>query len=246
MPDQNQTNPELLDKLRKLTALAENAGTEAEAALAAQKVADLCEKYNLNIGVAKLSQEETSATEATYMSAGRVEVHINALAEACSQLFDVGRLRRPKSEPVMKDGRVTGIKRVSVLVFYGLRANALAAQMTFEYLGASVEAMLQGWIRTRGHVNREDMRSFRYGCAQRIMHEAQKLKAAKHNHTAPGSDGMALVKLSNQLVANHFKSLKLHKGKTRRIYVAAGAKEAGYAAGGRVDLHGAQRSRMLN
>lgn len=241
-----EANQSIIDKIQKLSALAERAGTEEEAASAGRKVAELCEKHNLEIGVAKLREDETSATEQSYSFGGRKQSHANGLCNAVEKLFDVGAYQTRRCEPVTVNGRVTRGKEETVIVFFGLRANVQSAYMTFEYLMESVEAMLKGWIRAGNRGINEDLRSFRLGCAHRIHEEAKKLVAPKRALQIEGSESLALVRLSNQIVAEHSAKMKLRSSGRSTGYGSSSAFAAGYAAGGRVDLHGARSNRMLN
>lgn len=235
----NPTNS-VIEKIKKLHALAERAGTEAEAALAADKVAELCRKHNLDIGVAKLREEEVDATESRYSHSSRnFQAHWGYLGKACEAQFGVGSYL----------DRKIGM----FFVFYGLKANAQAAAVTYEYFLESVEAMLKGWNRGEGKIMAEAIplggrvlnRSFRMGCAKRIMDEAMKLDQAKRKALESGdAECQALILLESQLVRKHEATLRLTTGKRLRGASSA-AFDAGYVAGGRVDLHGARKGRML-
>jgi hypothetical protein len=219
-------------KIRALQALADRAGTEAEAALAADRVAELLRKHNLEIGSVQLEAEEKTATEGvSYHMPGKVQAHWTNLALACCSMFGVGKYRRNVG------GRVER-------VFYGLKANVAAATMTYDYLVASVEALLDGAKKTHGLYGASEFRSYKIGASQRIYDEARKLKAGRELHDV-SPESMALTKLENSLIAAHKKAAGL-----KTLKPAAGAAhrslyDLGYAAGGRVDIHGARRSRMI-
>ena len=238
----------IIEKIRKIQALANNAGTEHEAALAAERVAQLCREHNLDIGVATLVEEEKTATEAQREHIGQWQAHYTYLADACENVFHVGRYRKPAGVAV-KDmaGRVIGSRDGQALIFFGLRANVAAAVETYEYLLASVEALLESHIRTGGRLNgASDFRSFRLGCANRIHKEATRIKDASRQLAAQSSECTALIRLENQLIQAHSKKLKLrsrsgsHSGAANKD-----AYSAGFAAGARVDFHGARTTRMI-
>lgn len=52
------TNEVIIERLRKLIALAENAGTEAEAANAMARVQEILTKYNLSMGDVGSARDE--------------------------------------------------------------------------------------------------------------------------------------------------------------------------------------------
>lgn len=235
----------IITKIQKLQSLADSAVNEHEAALAAQRIAELCERHNLDIGVARLQEEETRASDSTFILGAKRSAHINYLAFCIRKLFDVGTYQTMRYLPVTnKAGVVTGSKRQACEIIYGLKANVQSAIITLEYLQASIEAMLKGWI-LEGNDGREtNRRSFRIGCANRISNEVKKITAVKPQ--IAGSESQALVVLSNQLikqygVANGLKTVSRPIGAVR-----PDAYSAGYSAGGRIDIHGARSSRMLN
>lgn len=242
--DTTGVQQDIIAKIQKLQALADNAGTEFEAALAAQRVADMCRKHNLDIGVARLEREESEASEATHTSnSSKWEAHWTYIAAACEKLFGVG-VYKGRSHAVVKNmhGMITGTRTQSFTTFYGLKSSIAAANVTYEYLLASVEAMLEGWINT-GHYG--DRRSFRIGCAKRVFDECAKIHTASRNLIADNIESMALVRLEGALLAK-FKTAKRLRSNGR----ASGASNrdaygAGYAAGARIDPHGARSSRML-
>jgi hypothetical protein len=87
------------------------------------------------------------------------------------------------------------------------------------------------------------MRSFRMGCANRIYNEVRKVIGVKQA-LLKSAESVALVRLENQLIKAHRDGLRLHS--TSYSSARSGDHyQAGYAAGGRVDIHGARTSRML-
>ena len=201
----------------------------------------------MDIGVAKLREEETSATEREYRFAGsRKSAHATGLCNAVEKLFDVGAYQTTRYDAITVDGVVKTGKAYRAFVFFGLKANVQSAHITFEYLMDSVEAMLKGWIREGNRGADDDLRSFRLGCAHRIHEEAKKLVIPKRALQIEGSESLALVRLSNQIVAAHSAKMQLRSSGRSAGYGSRNAFAAGYAAGGRVDLHGARSGRMLN
>jgi hypothetical protein len=172
-------------------------------------------------------------------------MHWAYLSGAVQKMFDVGTFRRNVGT-VSHDhnGRVIAVKAKINYVYFGLSANVQAALMTYNYLLASVESMLAGYCRETGRGGRETMRSFRIGCACRIYEEAKTLAAGRAQQIEASPDGMALVRLQNQLVRAHSAKLGLRSKSTRVRSADSSAYSAGYSAGGRVDIHGAN-GRML-
>ena len=230
----------IIEKIQKLQALKERAGTEEEAANAASKIAAICEKHNLDIGVAQLRKQETSATEQGMVLDYRNRItHIPYITAAIKQLFDVGAYSTKQRK---RDGKGHEAREV----FFGLKANVASACITFEYLTASVEALFKGWL-AEGNVDAGGgNRSFRIGCSTRIFHEAKRLKDLSRQQIKTGSESQALMVLSNQLIQMHSTQIGLRMVNRKAPTVRASAFDAGYSSGGRVDLHGARTNRMLN
>lgn len=241
-------NPNIIEKIQKLQALADNAGTEHEAALAAQRVAELCRQHNLDIGIATLTAEETEATESRHVhDSSRWQAHWSWLGQACDALFGVAHYKTAVAQAIKNQaGFVTGRQVGAAIVFYGLKASVQSAIMTYEYLTASVEAMLEGYINGGGQCfGLTDRRSFRIGCAERISEEAEKVGGESRKQVAANEDCQALVRLEGRLIKAHAAKLHLCAGHGARGAASHSAYSAGYAAGGRVDIHGARSSRML-
>jgi hypothetical protein len=243
----NSPMTNIIEKIQKLQALADRAGTEHEAALAAERVAQLCQQHNLDIGVATLVEEEKEASEAQHVhETSRWQAHWWKLGKACERLFGVGCYAK-NTITFDRDslGVATSYHRWKTMVFYGLKANVEAATVTYRYLLASVETLLEGHIRN-GHPLKgpSDFRSFRLGCAVRIMDEAGQIKAAAERHFTSNEETKALVLLGSALMASYEKKHHFHTTHS----APAGNHDhygAGYDAGAKVDLHGAKSSRML-
>lgn len=234
----------LLDKIAKLKALADRAGTEAEAASAAAKVAELCERHNIDIGSVRLGVEETEATDGVEGEVGPKKPHTVYLANAVKMLFGVGSYVSYRFEPkVNRGGAVTGSQRITVRHFYGLKANVSGALLTYRYLVASVESLLTGWAREGNSLARGNGRAFRCGCASRILNIVKGQQAAR---PALSGESLAIVHLGNVLIQKHAKLLGLEITSGRNTKHNVDAFGAGWTAGARVDIHGARTNRMLN
>src|ERR1035441_7873849 len=128
-----QENP-IIEKIRKLQALADRAGTEGEAAAAASRVAELCRKHHLDIGTAILSKEETEASESKKGTMSQAwSAHWNTLNKACEMLFNVGAYRTKLYRKFKKDGYDYSWEYA--LVFFGL--DRKSTRLNSSHLGIS-------------------------------------------------------------------------------------------------------------
>lgn len=230
-------NP-IIEKIRKLQALAERAGTEAEAANAAARVRELLEKHNLDMGAIQLEAEP--GTERHVLVNGIRRGHLNVLARACCSLFDVEMFwtKLPKH-------------RGWHAAFIGLGANVEAACITFDWLLESVEALLDGWKRNKPilegflfaskPVRRTDYDAFRNGASVRIHEMAQDQKQM-------AGVSLELVHIGNAVAKRMLDGMQFGGKYDPTIKPKKDAQSAfrdGYREGARVDLHGARESRML-
>lgn len=242
-----ENNP-IIEKIRKLQALADRAGTEAEAAAAAARVAQLCHQHNIELGSVAIAQEETSASERAHVHGGNLSAHLHWLRDATEKLFNVGAYKYVKNVPIRnKQGFVVDSKRETHMVFYGLRANVESAVLSYQYLIASVESLLSGYLSEGHSLGADKGRSYRMGCAHRIAVEAEKQAGIVKRMLEGNTEHLAIVRVQNALLVQHAKDKKLRSaGSSVRGARSSSAYAAGYAAGGRVDLHGARSNRMLN
>jgi len=230
---------QIIEKIRKLQALAERAGTEAEAANAAERVRELLLKHNLEIGSIALEQEKGS-DESTDDDLCRVQGHHLDIAFACDELFDV--------KNYMVSRRVAYRRRLVRFHFVGLSANVKAACLTFSYLCASVESLLAGWKRDfdgEFWERASAYRSFRIGVTRRIKEMASEHKRQSQEHNPATAE---IVRVANALAWRMYSGIKF-SGRTRGGFAwpsDQGAYASGYAEGGRIDIHGARRNRMLS
>jgi hypothetical protein len=222
----------IIEKIRKLHALSERAGTEAEAANAATRVRELLEKHNLDIGTIELKAEP--GTSARTRGLGQKKEHYAILATVCNELFDVQCYLQctPRQQ--------------HFYAFVGLKANVEAACMTLEYLIDSVESILEFWkeqeqglfggfFHGKAQLGRKDYRAFRIGAARRIHDRVidEKQRAAQASVTT-----RELVLIGNSVAKRMISEIEFDSTfkpdfkATKEQYALA----AGYEYGARVDL----------
>lgn len=220
----------IIEKIRKLQALAERAGTEAEAANAAARVSELLLKHNLEIGCILLEQEEGVNQFPEGQLSREVHRFHWPLAHACSELFDV---------KTYLDWRI--------FHFVGLTANVEAACATFSFFCSAVDDLLLEWKKTQkieAWERRRAYQSFRLGVAERIreMASAHKKRSVKES---TGSEALVRVAMAvAERVYSKVPSLRNIRTRRRKSLHYA-AFEEGYSQGEKVDLLGARAKRLL-
>lgn len=230
----------IIDKIRKLQALAERAGSEAEAANAAARVQELLLKHNLEIGSIALEQEKGTDV-AVDRNFCRVRPHHVTLAMACNRLFDV--------QHYLMRTKYGYRSSASAFHFIGLSANTEAACVTFSYLCDSVECLVSGWKPEPDETlfwldsPQSAYRSFRIGASERILEMAEAVKKQCQEHN-PGS--AELVRIGSDLAWKMFIKMEF-KGSYNSDHIPGdyAGYDAGYEQGARVDIHGARSNRML-
>jgi len=234
----------IIAKLRKLVALKERAGTEAEAANAADKIADLLAKHNLEMGVLE-NVDEQKGTEGTpdVQFTSVLQAYDIALASAVCEMMDT--LFFIKTTFVR-------LKKVKAIVFVGLPANVEASKETFRYFQDSCLHMLDSRWR-RGHVKGLNAcRSYRIGISARILQICQAVKAArvarmKQPDQVEGQQCTALILVGNAVAKQYMDEVVKPNGVHRANY-QVGSRDAyrmGFADGKEVDVHGTQKGKML-
>jgi hypothetical protein len=229
----------IIDKIRKLHALAERAGTEHEAAVAAARVADLCRKHQLELGTVLIQAQETEASRCWIEFGGSWRSYRGDLADAVCELLDLDWYR---SRSGYYDFYFRSFHGSWDMVFYGLKANVEAAEPTYRYFEKTISRMLRT-ARKSGSIgeNGRALRSFRMGCARRIYEEARKIAAetAKANRS---EENQELAHLSESLKAKLAQKLGLRS--MRGHYWPSTdhrAFSAGYAAAARMNLRRSER-----
>jgi hypothetical protein len=228
----NGMNP-IIDKIRKLQALANGATTEAEAALAASRVQELLAKHNLDLGLVALN-EDPGIRQTTEREWRRAPEYISILASTCDVLFDVLHYRQ-------------GSKFGRAYVFVGLKANVEAACLTFEYLIDSVESLARGAKQNKAVYGADQFLAFKIGAADSIKQIARLQKT----QTIADNPGYSeLVHIGNTTSRRLYDDTKF-SGPPLQIGNNWGSSrfnagyQEGYEQGSRVDLHGARTNRML-
>jgi hypothetical protein len=228
----------LLERIRKLYALASNNPNENEAAAAMAMANDLIERHNLAKHVAADAVElsvEKGITESIGINVARYK-HI--LAGATADLF--GSTWYLDLHGEYREWRYLYEKRV---VFVGLPANVAAALVTYPYLCAAADACYRA--ARRRNASTVNARDYKDGFAVRIRERvaAEKRKVADPELTA-------LLRLENQVAerAMEIERLFFGRGKEHRCNLIRDleAFRCGYQDGDRVDLYGARTSRMLD
>ncbi len=233
---------EITTKVKKLLTLAARAGTEAEAVTAAAMAQEIIQRHNLAIGTEVLEQESAVEQDGIGGSA-RLSPHLTSLGRAACRLFDCDFYYNAE---IMDDSLNWRASYRRSLRFVGLAKNVEACVLTFNYFVASVESLLRGTREMNPEWSRSELRAYRLGCAKRILSMTSELK--KQRIELGGEPVQALVRIGQGVAKRHIASMKMgqpHRVDSR-IYASDNeAYSKGFDDGSRVDIHGAQSSKML-
>jgi hypothetical protein len=228
----NEAQKAVMDRVKKLLALAERQTTnEHEAAQAAARAAELIQKHNLSMRVVDDPDQQKAEKRKSESLGSRVPPHKYILAAAVNCQHDVEHYRAADW-----DGN-------KYLVFLGLSANVEAAVLTHAYWCSTADAMYRAARRANGSdLNAHD---YKQGLAKNIL---SRVRAPRR---AAGQDPSvaALIHIGSAVAerAMDAEQVLFSGGFSYSDQVRdSRAYERGYADGSRVDLHGARTSRMLD
>jgi hypothetical protein len=220
-----------LDKLKgRLQALRaktiDNGCTEEEALAAAAKVAELLDRHDLSLSDLEIREEqcEQSAVATNRKQRQPISACVPAIADYCDC-----KVWREKDA----DGRIR-------YVFFGLRPGIEMAHYVYDVISVAMQA---AWVRYAGErrlirYGQDEKGSFLFGMAVSV---AAKLGAMKMERDAAirVNSGRDLVVVRHAIVEAEFAKLDLtlRRGGVSGKKVAAGAFEAGQAAGQAVVLN---------
>ena len=220
-----------LDKLKaRLQALraktVANGCTEDEALAAAAKVAELLDRHDLSLSDLEIRQElcEQSAIVTHRKRRQPISVCVPAIAEYCDcKVWQEKDL----------DGRIH-------YVFFGLKPSLEMAHYVYDVIAIAMQTAWERHARSQRFIRygQDEKGSFLFGMAVSV---AERLTVMKEERDEANrrSNWRDLVVVRHAVVDAEFAKLDLHlrKGRASGKRVAAGAFEAGHAAGQTVTIH---------
>jgi hypothetical protein len=185
----------MLDRVRKLMALAGNNPNEAEAQAAANKAAALLAEYNLTLADVEAKEGDEFVIEQDLMTSSYP--WRRQIANAVAHLY----FCRYFYQPVKK-----GKSKYDIHCFAGAPHNVQVAKMMFDYLHRAVDRLANEGSRRLPKKQQSPYRvSFRATCtnriAQRIYERIQEAKAGHMKSETTGSNLPALASLYDTLGA---------------------------------------------
>jgi hypothetical protein len=235
----------ILNRLRALAArTTDNGCTEAEALMAASKLASMMDRYDFDQADLATSGEPEEVVNRNHFvprtkTLGNLKFVLKATAEFCDcRVWG-------SNAQVEKRGRV------EVGVYFGRESDVLmavylthlfetAARTGWSEYRASLGAVLDPVTgRPKANGNKMDRNSFECGMMKRLSERLREMKAARNAHVddQTGRTGQSLVVTKNRLVEQAFQALsvKLHSRNYKTRFNVAGY-DAGRSAADRVNI----------
>ncbi len=219
-----EPNASVVEKIRKLLALADGNQNEHEREVAMQLAMDLLAKHNMTLSHLESDMSLSSTTEVD--GDFRLDPWIRVVIRAACRLYYT---------EVYISERYDYLRwrKTNVPVFVGTAENIAVTMEVATWLMNSIRRESN-----RAYRDEYERRSFRMGAADRIFERAIEMMEAEKKAPA-GSTATSLMVVRNQLErANqeHLSTLHLHKFKGRTSYVEGDAYAHGEAYGERVRL----------
>lgn len=187
----------VIDKIKKLLAMAADTSSPNEALIAAKRARSLMDKYQLTkLDIEKQTGDQFLESQGESITSKRLR-WVLILQRAAANLNDCV-------------AAVTHAPRVKYL-FRGFKSDAVVAKLTFDYL---IEACNRQCVQSQVK-GISEKNFFRLGFADAISRRALDIKSEREQ-TFVNSSGTALVPLKESMIESHFGKLKPMKSAPRR------------------------------
>lgn len=180
----------LIERVRKLFAMANDASSEHEAAIAAKRMRKLMDEHGITIADLDKSEFLKEAVE-QYTN---MPFHFIVLGNSAAKMTDT----RCVTAKTFENG-----KRVTRLIFEGLESDVIVARITYDYFLTTMEKALKKNCRDEfgKHKGRKYASSFRGGFASALHKKVLKLASER---LKSNSDSKALVVRKDKMIENEF------------------------------------------
>lgn len=187
----------VIDKIKKLLAMAADTSSPNEALIAAKRARSLMDKYQLTkLDIEKQTGDQFLESQGDNITSKRLR-WVLILQRSAASLNDCV-------------GAVTHAPAVKYL-FQGFKSDAVVAKLTFDYL---IEACNRQCEKSQVK-GASEKNFFRIGFAEAIHRRAMDIKSEREQ-TFVSSSGTALVPLKESMIVAHFGELKPMKSKPLR------------------------------
>jgi hypothetical protein len=204
----------IIQRLVKLNALKERAGSESEAANAADKIARILEKYNLEEGVIERHQRKQSTGiegKPEYTTSSIVQVYDSWMAHTVCKMVDVKFFVRYhfKQVYVPRTRSYKKVKTNSYVVFCGLPNNVAVAMHLFKMFVDTLLFTMDKRYHDGSLRGAAAHQSYRLGFADSLVRLCEELKNARmkehyNENQIEGDTCQALVRVGQEVAQKYF------------------------------------------
>lgn len=211
----------ILDRIRKLLAMANDTSSPNEAAIAAGRARKLMDQYQVSELDLTTTTTEQFGTEEFDTGQATLGKPLSMMAVAVARMNDC-------QTRAIKD--YNDIKPSYMLKFEGMLSDAVTATLIFQYLKDEMYHQAE-----RNAVGRADRHAYRLGFASGIAKQVREIMTERDQIKT--STGTALVSCKQQLVKQQFGAAR-YKTTTSSYSGSTAAFQSGKAAGQRASLSG--------
>lgn len=216
------TQESIVEKIKKLLALAHGNQNEHEREVAMQFAMDLLSKHNLSMREIESHRLTPNIIEVD--SNFRLDAWIRAILRATCKLYYTEIYVSERFDHFR-------YRQVNVPVFIGSEENIAVTIDVASWLIDSVRKESN-----RAYKDAAERRSFRLGAADRILDRAYTMVEAEKNKTGSGTSLMVIRNQLEKANEQHLARLNLRPGRSRSSYVTNEAYADGEAFGNQVGL----------
>ena len=217
----NQANDKILDRIRKLLAMAGDTSSPNEAAIAAKRARALMDKH------------QVSDVDLTTLDASDMGSKVSNMGQKTNNLFTSVLSVAVATYNDCQVRYVRSDRGFLELKFEGMLVDAVCAYELFKYLRAQAYQQAE-----RYHTGRKDRHAYRVGFSSGVAAQVKgMMKERDQIKMEVGSQsGTALVVCKQQLVAQHFNPVK-YTNSTSSYSGSSNAHGQGYQAGKKAGLN---------
>lgn len=195
-----KADDKILDRIRKLLAMAEDSSSPHEAAIAATRATKLMQKHNLDSAAVRVKQGVTDADTATQeadLGFGRIPAWYSILLIPVAELHDchVRYTRRQGKGPNPVE---------TVAVFLGVDSDAQVCGYVFDFLCQQMDALSRRYKKENPWASRADTNDYRIGAAQGIVTVVKEMIREKQVAEQQAASGTELMIVKRDIVKRVF------------------------------------------
>lgn len=214
--DKKKPDEKILERIRRLLAMAKDASSPNEAGIAARRAQKLMEEYNLeNIESILSDLEDDDNVEEEVVTkfkvagnskkvAKEIPIWCNRLSVAVARLFDCEVKQASAYEK-------TGVPGSVAIGFYGYKTDLAVCKWTFEYLLDQIRKFNRDARKRYGQGNRSLLSDYRLGLITGVLEVLGEAREEKERtKQAVASTGTALVVMKHDAIVKKFGNFRYH------------------------------------